>query len=143
MKGLGNPIDENGNLIVDPLRELDPTTNKPLVESQGGGAPPGGASTGVVGRLRRDFGTTQALVDRVKRTVPRCLTRAQRKRFYLPPEPPRWCITGPGHEGEPDTTNWRPKWSYHTKAWAAWLAARDRGEKPALPGTEQETATTK
>ncbi len=81
------------------------------------------------------FQTTQALVDYAKRTVPRCLTQAQLSQFYLPDEPPRWCITGAGLEAERDPKKWQPLWPYHTAAGRDWLAARDRGESPKLPTT--------
>jgi hypothetical protein len=34
----------------------------------------------------------QALIDRVKAEVPRCLTAEQRERLFLMPEPPPWCV---------------------------------------------------
>src|SRR5262249_40218658 len=39
------------------------------------------------------FPTGQALIEKAKILVQRCLTPAQRKLFYLAPAPPRWCIT--------------------------------------------------
>jgi hypothetical protein len=86
------------------------------------------------------FPTTQALVDHAKRVVPRCLTQVQLRQFYLPDEPPRWCITGAGLEAERDPNKWQPMWPYHTAAWRAWLAARDRGERPEMPtaGADQD-----
>jgi WD40 repeat protein len=77
--------------------------------------------------------TTQSLVDHAKERVPRCLTREQRRQFFLAPEPPRWCITGAEREG----SRWSGKWPFRTPAWQAWLAARDRGEKPALPAARE------
>jgi len=74
-----------------------------------------------------------ARVDDGKQKALRCLTPAQRQRFYLPPEPPRWCITGPGQEASTDPAAWKPKWPYHTAAWRDWLAGCDKGECPALP----------
>ena len=79
----------------------------------------------------------QALVAHAKRIVPRCLSPKQLRSFYLPPEPPRWCITGPGLEAETDPAKWQPKWPYHTEAWRVWLAARDGGENPPLPNEGQ------
>ena len=81
--------------------------------------------------------TTQALVDAVKETIPRCLSPQQRKAFFLEPEPPRWCITGPGYE-KSAMSDWNGKWPYHTKAWKDWLmaadVARSTGEKiPSVP----------
>ncbi len=37
------------------------------------------------------FDTTQAAVDYAKRTLPRCLTKEQRTKFFLDPELPTWC----------------------------------------------------
>ena len=88
-------------------------------------------------RVWEIFPTTQALVDRAKRRVPRCLTQAQLRQFYLPEEPPRWCITGAGLEAERDPQKWQPLWPYHTTAWRDWLAARDRGDRPELPTTSR------
>ena len=48
--------------------------------------------------------TTQDRIDHAKRTVARCLTPQERKKFYLPPEPPAWCIE-------------MEKWPYHTIFW--------------------------
>ena len=42
-------------------------------------------------RLWRVFRSSQALIDTVKTTVPRCLTPAQREAFHLGTPPPRWC----------------------------------------------------
>ena len=47
-----------------------------------------------------DIRTGQHLVDLAKRITFRCLSRAQRNLFHLPPEPPAWC-----HEMK--------KWPYH------------------------------
>ncbi|MGD9367258.1 MAG: TIR domain-containing protein [Desulfobacteraceae bacterium] len=34
----------------------------------------------------------QVLIDRTKKSVHRCLTEEQRKQYFLPPKPPRWCV---------------------------------------------------
>jgi len=52
--------------------------------------------------------TTQELVSHAKAAVPRCLIPAQRNSFFLPPEPPLWCIE-------------LEKWPYDTTAWKQWL----------------------
>jgi WD40 repeat protein len=75
----------------------------------------------------------QLVVEAAQEQAPRCLGRSQRKQFFLPSAPPRWCITGPGLEGELNPTNWQPKWPYQTAKWRDWLAAVDRGEDVALP----------
>jgi WD40 repeat protein len=36
--------------------------------------------------------TDPSLIERAKRAVPRCLTEAQRKQYFLELSPPRWCI---------------------------------------------------
>jgi len=66
------------------------------------------------------FPDTQSLVSAAKARVPRCLTPAQRKAFFLPPEPPDWCI---GME----------KWPYDTPAWKQWHADKRAGKNPPLP----------
>ena len=63
---------------------------------------------------------TQALVSAAKAGVPRCLTPAQRKAFFLPPEPPEWCIE-------------MAKQPYDTPAWKQWLADKRAGKTPPLP----------
>ncbi len=50
------------------------------------------ASDDGTARFWRVFSTVQALVDRSKVAVPRCLTLEQRKNAFLNPEPPPWCI---------------------------------------------------
>jgi WD40 repeat protein len=42
-------------------------------------------------RIWKLFPYGQALIDDAKNVVPRCLTSAERDRYYLPQEPPRWC----------------------------------------------------
>ena len=63
-----------------------------------------------------EIASTQEIVARAKAEAPRCLTLAQRKEFFLAPEPPAWCIE-------------MKKWPYHTPAWEAWLA-KPRAEVP-------------
>ena len=46
--------------------------------------------------------TAQQLVDQAKATVPRCLTPAERSRFFLTPQPPDWCSE---------------KWPFNTSEW--------------------------
>jgi WD40 repeat protein len=36
--------------------------------------------------------TTQALVDLAKEAAPQCLSAEQRKKFFIDPEPPKWCL---------------------------------------------------
>lgn len=74
----------------------------------------------------------QKAVETVQKNVPRCLSPAQRKRFYLPPAPPRWCITGFGAE-QAEPAMWLPKHPFGAKRWRDWLIAHDKGEPIALP----------
>ena len=60
-------------------------------------------------RIWQLFPTTQQLVNAAKSATPRCLTAQERKKFFLEPVPPRWCITGAGLEAEKDSSKWRPK----------------------------------
>ena len=50
------------------------------------------ASDDTTARIWRIFPTAQALVDRSKMLVPRCLTPEQRQNAFLDPQPPAWCI---------------------------------------------------
>jgi hypothetical protein len=60
---------------------------------------------------QHDPSHTQALVDRGKTVVPRCLTIEQRRTFLLRPSPPRWCID-------------MGKYPYDTKHWKAFKAGK-------------------
>jgi hypothetical protein len=55
--------------------------------------------------------------------MPRCLTPGQRNEFFLPPEPPRWCIE-------------LEKWPYHTPEWKQWLSNTRAGKQAPLPAAE-------
>lgn len=81
--------------------------------------------------------SVQALADRTRAIILRCLMIAQRQEFLLTPAPPHWCITGPGRELETDPENWQGKWPYDTEEWRAWLAERLAGGNPPLPGIEE------
>jgi WD40 repeat protein len=70
------------------------------------------------------FPTTQELVNNAKQRVPRCLTAEQRTTFFLPPEPPAWCIE-------------MEKWPYHTQAWKDWLKFSGAKQDPPLPDTPE------
>ncbi|WP_416899212.1 MAG: toll/interleukin-1 receptor domain-containing protein [Minwuia sp.] len=76
---------------------------------------------------------TQALVAKAKASLSRCLPVDERRAAFLDPAPPRWCITGPGLETEPDPANWRPIQPYRGDVWRDWLAARDAGENVPVP----------
>jgi len=71
----------------------------------------------------RDFLVFKAEAERAGRRwqdIPRCLTQKQAKTFFLPPEPPTWCIE-------------MGKWPYQTPAWNQWLADTSAGKHPSLP----------
>ena len=61
-----------------------------------------------------------ALVSQAEKDVSRCLTVAQRQSFFLPLEPPAWCIE-------------MEKWPYNTPEWKAWLADKRAGKNPPGP----------
>jgi hypothetical protein len=52
--------------------------------------------------------------------IPRCVTAAQRKAFFLLPEPPPWCVQ-------------LEKWPYHTPEWKQWITDTRAGKNPPLP----------
>jgi hypothetical protein len=81
------------------------------------------ASADNTARLWEIFPNTQELVSHTKMAIPRCLTPAQRMAFFLPPEPPLWCIE-------------LEKWPYHTDAWKQWLTDTRAGKNPPLPAAE-------
>jgi hypothetical protein len=82
------------------------------------------ASWDKTARLWEVFANTQELVSHAKRAMPRCLTAQQRKAFFLPLEPPPWCIE-------------LEKWPYHTDVWKEWLRDTRAGKKnPPLPAAE-------
>ncbi len=74
------------------------------------------------------------LIIAARSDISRCLSPAQRKAYSLPPEPPRWCITGPGLQMETNPENWRPKWPFVDRVWRDWQIHRDKGEAAELPG---------
>jgi WD40 repeat protein len=78
------------------------------------------ASEDKTARIWGIFPDVQVLVSAAKSAIPRCLTQAQRKAFFLPPEPPAWCI-----ETE--------KWPYNAPVWKQWLADKRAGKNPPLP----------
>jgi WD40 repeat protein len=86
------------------VRLWDAETGKPIGELKGvaGGAEtrvsfsPDGerivVTAGYTARLLKLFANTQELVSYAKASIPRCLTVAQRNAFFLPPDPPQWCV---------------------------------------------------
>ena len=77
------------------------------------------APSGAVRVLRVLVGTEET-VKVAKTTLPRCLTTDQRRQFFLPAEPPAWCIE-------------QEKWPYDTSAWKEWLSDVRAGKRPPLP----------
>jgi WD40 repeat protein len=78
------------------------------------------ASDDKTARLWTVFANTQEMVTHAKATAPRCLTPRQLTSFFLPPEPPLWCIEG-------------AKWPYHSAKWKEWLSEKRSGRSPPLP----------
>jgi WD40 repeat protein len=74
------------------------------------------ASLDKTARLWEAFANIKELMSHAKAAVPRCLTAAQRKDFFLPPEPPLWCIE-------------LEKWPYDTTAWKQWLSDTRAGKR--------------
>ena len=70
--------------------------------------------------LRIVPGGTEEIVAVAKAASPRCLTAEQRHQFFLPAEPPTWCIE-------------QEKWPYDTLAWKQWLSDTLAGKRPPLP----------
>ena len=113
-------------------RIWDAASGKPIGELTGhqdgvGGAafsPDGArivtASQDGTARLWAVFHDTQALVSAAKTAIPRCLRLEERKTFFLPPEPPAWCIE-------------MEKWPYATPTWKQWLADKRAGKNPPMP----------
>jgi WD40 repeat protein len=78
------------------------------------------ASNDKTARLWTILANTQELVTHAKASAPRCLSPALRKKSFLPPEPPAWCIE-------------MEKWPYHTPAWKQWLADKRVGKQVEMP----------
>src|SRR5258707_295526 len=82
------------------------------------------ASSDNTARLLRIFPGTQEIVAVAKAASPRCLTAEQRHQFFLPAEPPTWCIE-------------QEKWPYGTLAWRQWLNSNKltskRPPRPSAP----------
>ncbi len=68
--------------------------------------------------------TVHELVRLGKAQVRRCLTREQRAKAFLAPEPPAWCIE-------------MAKWPYDTQAWKDWLRYKRESADPPRPDTPE------
>jgi hypothetical protein len=75
-------------------------------------------------RIWRLFSTTEAGIDDGRSVIPRCLTRDQRERFFLDPEPPSWCIE-------------MERWPYQGKDWKDWLRFKRANADPPVPNTPE------
>jgi len=82
------------------------------------------------------FTSPRALVEAAQTAIPVCI-EAEHRRPPLQPEPPEWCITGPGLQSQPPE-NWKPKWPYHDPKWKDWLIARRAGRPSPLPLTSNK-----
>src|SRR5262245_55244624 len=81
------------------------------------------ASADKTARLWKIFANTQELVSHAKGGIPRCLTSVQHITFFLPPEPPLWCVE-------------QKKWPYDTIEWKQWLTDARAGKQSSLPATQ-------
>jgi hypothetical protein len=79
---------------------------------------------GNIAVLWRIAPTTQALIDAVRASIPRCLSREQRVQAFLDPEPPAWCVE-------------MEKWPYYTRGWKDWLTYKRTNANPPLPDTAE------
>ena len=78
------------------------------------------ASADKTARVSRVFLNTKDLIEQARQDVTRCLTSGERRQFFLPDEPPQWCIE-------------MGKWPYSTPEWKDWLAAKVSGKVQLLP----------
>jgi WD40 repeat protein len=106
---------ETGKQISEPLKGHDGEVRDAAFSPDGKRIVT--ASVDRTARQWRIFADTQELVSHVKAAIPRCLTTVQRSVFFLPPEPPHWCIE-------------LEKWPYHTLAWKQWLSDTRAGKNP-------------
>jgi hypothetical protein len=83
--------------------------------------------------VKLDVYTVLSLQDAIaaaRGRASRCLTGAQRTQYFLPPEPPEWCVR-------------RRLWPFYDEEWQVWLAKHRawvatgrQGEVPSLPKAE-------
>jgi WD40 repeat protein/Tfp pilus assembly protein PilF len=77
-------------------------------------------------RIWKIFKDDREFVARAKEVAPRCLSPAERKSMFLPPQPPLWCIE-------------LQKWPYQTASWQRWLSAKRAGKDAALPDKSNDS----
>ena len=84
-------------------------------------------SADATARLWDLFPTAQELVEKVKASVPRCLTPAQREGFHLGTATPRWCYARNlwpyADHGPPSTQKSDHPFGPAPAAWDEWLIA--------------------
>ena len=117
---IGEPLQGNGSEVISANYSAD---GKRIIAT----------STGENVRFWQMLALSPETVAEAKTLVSRCLAQEERRRFFLPAAPPRWCISGPGRETEKDAAKWAPKWPYDGPQWRNWLTRRDAGETPPLP----------
>jgi len=106
---------ESGKQIGEPVTDHTSAVNSAAFSPDGKRIVT--ASEDKTARLSRVFPGTEEIVAVAKAASPRCLTAEQRHQFFLPAEPPTWCIE-------------QEKWPYDTPAWKEWLRS---GKRPPLP----------
>jgi WD40 repeat protein len=111
---------ESGKLIGEPLRGHEHSVLRAAFSPDGKRIVT--ASADNTARLWEIFPNIETYVTYAQQATPRCLSQPLRKQFFLPPEPPAWCIE-------------MKKWPYHTSEWSRWLAETRVGKNPPLPTT--------
>ena len=111
-------VAEAGKPIGEPLEGHDDDVSSEAFGPHGKHFVPG--SSDGTQRIWNTSPDTEAFLSAAKAAVPRCLSPAQRKAFFLPPEPPPWCIE-------------MKKWPYDTPEWKQWLADKRAEKNPPLP----------
>lgn len=107
----------NGRFVMTSSKDRSVRIWRMLSTSTGERAAP---PMGFGGQAKIDNENTQALIERAKATVPRCLNRDERVAAFLDPAPPEWCID-------------LHKPPYDTEPWVSWLADRRAGKSTPIP----------
>jgi hypothetical protein len=80
-------------------------------------------------RILRLFPDWESLLAAAKSAMPRCLTAEERQQYNMGQMPPRWCITGVGHEKD-DPSKWSGIWPYDNAQARSLLSAADAAHPP-------------